>query len=156
MAVDFSGIFARHELVEAIEREIRVPIYDPLTVRSVDPGSPQTFRYRIASPEEAAEFDRHECGEARAQDIASGSVAFRAIQERIFTEALETPAAIPIATEEVTRLIREYQDRIARAHFMDLEGLGITASSMGKSHRPDRPPPLAAPSSRLPDYRPRR
>ena len=96
--------------------------------------------------------DHHDHGEA--WDIAFGG-------QRITHMIIDDPMARdirPIDTAEIARMVQEYQeyqDRISRSYFMDMERLGITAASMIKSHRPDRPPSLAAPSSKLPSYRPR-
>lgn len=153
MALGWDQIFTSAEMAEAVMREIRVPVY-PLALRPerVDPGVSPTFTMRIASPEEESEFFRHEHGQA--YDIAIPESQTRTV--RIAEDMNRVPpATLETLQDRFEEISRVFRARIDLALFMDLPGLGITDASMGQSRDPDRPPPLAAPSSRLPSYRPR-
>jgi hypothetical protein len=133
MAVDFSGIFTQAALRDAV---------DLLVPPSVIPRSTGRPRQNFTFTR-----DRHEQG--RAQDISVPR------STREFVRSSYTAAEIaegPISAEAM-RTVREMAGSIDRIAFWS------QAFRMSERDRSlaaaDRPPPLAAPSSRLPSYRPR-
>jgi len=146
MAIDFSGL-SLADLADLVLSNCRC-VLSPTT------PVPQEFAWPR---------DHHERGEA--QDIS-----FRSIQASTFTVPEFDEAPLP--AEEVMRNIREIQERISHEMALDAFAHGGRAWYDGIDSeafrdlrareamrlallRPDRPPALAAPSSRLPSYRPR-
>jgi len=132
MAIGWDQIFAQAEMRDWVEREIHSPIRPFISVAPRGNWPDETFTF------EHDYRDHHEIGEARDfQFIRS---------EHTVAELAETP----MPAEEVMRTIREIQARISRETAM-----GFFCIPPALHATPDRPPPLAAPSSRLPSYRPR-
>jgi len=133
MAVDFSGIFAQAALRDAVDQLLPVPIIPRSTGR----------------PMQNCTFTRshHEHGEA--QDISVPRSTHEFVRSSYTAAEL---AAGPIRAEAM-RTVREMAGSIDRMAFWS------QAFRMSEGNRSpsavDRPPPLAAPSSRLPSYRPR-
>ena len=136
MALGWDQIFAQAEMRDWVERAIRSPV---MSIRVAPPSSPdETFTF------EHHYGDHHEAGEA--MDIAIPQAQTHTVM------IIDDPMAASIDEIAMRERVYEWYAETNLA----IVGTPLPPATIARGPLlPDRPPALAAPSSRLPSYRPR-